>query len=91
MSLYKAGMEPDKNKTPMFTVKPVKGTVDEFGNRIQIDWRTGKPIKEVLAAQNQQPVANQGASPFDAQPAGASPFDNPSNRTLPSFNAGGSQ
>ena len=52
MSLYKTGMEPDKNKTPMFTVKPVTGTVDEFGNRIQIDWKTGKPIKEVLAAQN---------------------------------------
>ena len=56
MSLYKEGMEPT-NKTPMFTVKPVTGTVDEFGNRIQIDWRTGKPIKEGLAAQN-QPVAN---------------------------------
>jgi hypothetical protein len=58
-------MEPDKSKTPMFTVKPVTGTVDKFGNRIQIDWKTGKPTKEVLAAQNQQ-IANQGASPFDA-------------------------
>jgi hypothetical protein len=89
MSLYKEGMEPT-NKTPMFTVKPVTGTVDEFGNRIQIDWRTGKPIKEGLAAQN-QPVANQGASPFDVQPTGASPFDNPSAGGIPTFNAGGSQ
>jgi hypothetical protein len=36
-------MVPDPNKKPMFDIKPVTGTVDKFGNRIQLDYKTGLP------------------------------------------------
>lgn len=49
-----------------------------------MDWKTGRPLKEVIAENNAKaagnsasPFGNQGTSPFDnPSGAGASPFDN---------------
>jgi len=43
-----------------------------------MDWKTGRPLKEVIAENNAKAAGNSvGASPFDNPGPGASPFDKP--------------
>ena len=58
-----------------------------------MDWKTGRPLKEVIAENNAKAQGQSvGASPFDnpgaGAGAGASPFDNPAARASPFNNPG---